>query len=118
MERSNCATAYLGFGRIHFNIAASDAQEPLSLFTECAVGSFDMSDATRIPVSHRMACSRPKQPKPIVEISDDRRPSRDLALDQPEKWLRAELVINLQTAKVLGLDVPPMLLACTDEVIE
>jgi hypothetical protein len=38
MERSNCATAYLGFGRIHFNIAASDAQEPLSLFTECAVG--------------------------------------------------------------------------------
>ena len=69
-----------------------------------------------------MACSRPKQPKPIVEILadglDDRRPSRDLALDQPEKWLRAELVINLQTAKVLGLDVPPMLLACTDEVIE
>jgi hypothetical protein len=69
-----------------------------------------------------MACSRPKQPKPIVEISPmawmNRRPSRDLALDQPEKWLRAELVINLQTAKVLGLDVPPMLLACTDEVIE
>jgi hypothetical protein len=43
-----CAVALmdgrLRFGRVYFNIAASDAPEPLSLFTECAVGSFDMSD--------------------------------------------------------------------------
>jgi hypothetical protein len=44
MERSYRPTAYLGFGRVYFNIAASDAPEPLSPFAECAVGSFDMSD--------------------------------------------------------------------------
>ena len=104
-----CADPLVNTNRIRINTLALGARLPTMYgFREYVEAGGLMSYGPNLPDLFRRAADF------VDKILRGAKPA-DIPVEQPTKF---DLVINLTTAKALGLDVPPTLLARADEVIE
>jgi putative ABC transport system substrate-binding protein len=104
-----CNDPLLGTHRVHFITLALGMRLPTMFFSREQVEAGGlMSYGSNFPDLYRRAADY------VDKILRGAKPA-DIPVEQPTKF---DLVINLITAKALGLEIPPTLLARADEVIE
>jgi putative ABC transport system substrate-binding protein len=104
-----CIDALVNTHRVRINTLALAGRLPtMHMFREGVEAAGLMSYGPNVPDLFRRAADF------VDKILRGAKPA-DIPVEQPRKF---DLVINLTTAKALGLEVPPTLLARADEVIE
>ena len=104
-----CADAFVNTNRVRINTLAIATRQPtMHAIREFVEGGGLMSYSANFPDLFRRTAEL------VDKILRGAKPA-DIPVEQPTKF---DLVINLTTAKALGLTIPPALLARADEVIE